>query len=80
MMAGTTQNYSTEELSGELEKLGSSISVYSGGEEIVVNMSSLVKNLDATLALLEEVMMRPRFTEDDYNRLKNEQWNQLQIR
>ena len=77
MMAGTTQSYSTEELSGELEKLGSSISVYSGGEEIVVNMSSLVKNLDATLALLEEVMMKPKFTEDDYNRLKNEQMESI---
>ena len=77
MMAGTTQSYSTEELSGELEKLGSSISVYSGGEEIVVNMSSLVKNLDATLALLEEVMMKPKFTEDDYNRLKFEQMESI---
>ena len=77
MMAGTTQSYSTEELSGELEKLGSSINVYSGGEEIVVNMSSLVKNLDATLALLEEVMMNPKFTEDDYNRLKFEQMESI---
>ncbi len=70
MMAGTTESYSTEELSGELEKLGSSINVYSGNEEIVVNVSSLTKNIDATLALLEEVMMKPKFTEDEYNRLK----------
>ncbi|MGB0368113.1 MAG: M16 family metallopeptidase [Flavobacteriales bacterium] len=77
MMAGTTQNYSTEELSGELEKLGSSINVYSGNEEIVVNVSSLVKNLDGTLALLEEVMMKPKFTEDDYNRLKFQQMESI---
>ncbi len=70
MMAGTTESYSTEELSGELEKLGSSISVYAGNDEVVVNVSSLTKNIDATLALLEEVMLKPKFTEDEYNRLK----------
>ena len=70
MMAGTTESYSTEELSGELEKLGSSIDVYAGNDEVVVNISSLTKNLDATLVLLEEVMLKPKFTEDEYNRLK----------
>jgi zinc protease len=77
MMAGTTQGYTTEELSGELEKLGSSISVYAGGDEVVVNVSSLTKNLDATLELLEEVMMKPKFTEDDYNRLKFSQMESI---
>ena len=70
MMAGTTERYSTEELSGELEKLGSSIDVSAGNDEVVVNMSSLTKNLDATLALLEEVMLKPKFTEDEFSRLK----------
>lgn len=70
MMAGVTENYSREELSGELEKLGSAISVQTANEEIVVNVSTQTKNLDATLDLLEEVLLRPRFTEDEYNRLK----------
>ena len=77
MLGETTQSYSTEELSGELEKLGSSIDVYSGSEEIIVNVSSLTKNVDATLALLEEVLMKPRFTEDDFNRLKNQQMESI---
>ena len=77
MMAGTTQNFTTEELSGELEKLGSSINVYAGDEEIVVNVSSLTKNLDATLKLLEEVMMAPKFTEEDYNRFHQQQMESI---
>lgn len=77
MLGETTQGYSAEELSGELEKLGSSIDVYSSSDEIVVNVSSLTKNIDATLALLEEVLMKPRFTEDDYNRLKNQQMESI---
>jgi len=70
MIPGTTEKYSTEEFAGELEKLGSSISVSAGDEEVVVNMSSLTKNLDATLALLEEAMMRPKFTTEEFERLK----------
>lgn len=78
MMATSTESYSTEELSGELEKLGSSISVYAGNEEIVVNVSSLTKNIDATLALLEEVMMKAKFTEDEFNRLKFSQLESIE--
>lgn len=70
MMAGTTDKYSTEEFASELQKLGSSISVYGSNEEIVVNMSCLSKNLDATLALLQEAMMHPKFTEEEFSRLK----------
>ncbi len=77
MMAGTTESYTTEELSGELEKLGSSINVYAGTDEIVVNVSSLTKNLDATLDLLEEVLLKPKFTEDEYNRLKFSQMESI---
>jgi zinc protease len=77
MMAGTTMNYTTEELSGELEKLGSSINVYAGDEEIVVNVSSLTKNLDATLKLVEEVMLSPKFTEDDYLRFHRQQMESI---
>jgi zinc protease len=77
MLGETTQSYSVEELSGELEKLGSSIDVYAGSDEIVVNMSSLTKNVDATLALLEEVMMKAKLTEDDYNRLKTQQMESI---
>lgn len=77
MMGETTENFSAEELSGELEKLGSSIDVHTSDDEIIVNVSSLTKNLDATLKLMEEVLMKPRFTEEDFNRLKMEQMESI---
>jgi len=73
LMAETTAGYSTEALDSELEKLGSSIEVYSNTEEIVVNVSSATKNLDKTLKLLEEVLLRPVFTEEEFSRKKFEQ-------
>lgn len=77
MMAGTTDKYSTEEFAGELQKLGSSISVSAGNEELVVNMSCLSKNIDATLALLEQAMMHPKFTQEEFDRLKLSQMESI---
>jgi len=73
LMAETTKNYTPEQLGSELEKLGSSIDVYAGSEEVVVNMSSLTKNLDKTLKLLEEVLFRPVFSKEEFERKKFEQ-------
>ena len=68
MMNQDTKNYTAEEMSRELQKLGSSISVFDGMEDITFQVQSQVKNLDATLKLLEERMFRPKFNQDDLNR------------
>jgi zinc protease len=68
-----TENYTSEEISLELEKLGSSISIYAGDDNTVVQMNTLVKNLDATLKLLEEKIFKPGFREDDFERSKKQQ-------
>lgn len=72
MMNEDTENFTSEELSRELQKLGSSISVSDGTEDIIFNVQSQVKNLDATLKLLEERMFRPKFNQDDLDRLKKQ--------
>ncbi|RAK02925.1 zinc protease [Larkinella arboricola] len=73
LMNEATQNFSNEEINAKLEKLGSSIQVYASTEEIQVAVSSLTKNLDATLALVEEKMFRPKFAQADFDRLKKQQ-------
>lgn len=73
MMNESTEKYSSEEISSELETLGSDISVYSGKESIVVSVTSLTKNLDKTLELAEQVIMYPAFNEEDYTRVKRQQ-------
>src|SRR5690606_18713096 len=57
----------------ELDKLGSSIRIGSGTEDTYVTVQSLKKNLDKTLALLEERLFRPKFAADDFERLKKQQ-------
>lgn len=73
MLDESTQNYTAEEIANKLEVLGSSIDIYSSNEEIVVSVSSLKKNLDKTLELLEEKMMKPKFSMEDFNRKKQQQ-------
>jgi len=66
MMDEDTKNYSAEAFSVALEKLGSSIDVYTDEDATVVNVRSLKKNLDKTLVLLEERLLRPKFTEEAF--------------
>ncbi len=64
MMAEDTKNYTAEDFSTALDKLGSSIDVYTDDDATVVNVRSLKKNLDKTLSLLEERLLQPKFTEE----------------
>jgi zinc protease len=72
MMNQDTKKRSAEDFSKELQKLGSSISISGETDAISVQVSTLKKNLDATLALLEERILSPNFTNDAFSRLKRQ--------
>jgi zinc protease len=72
MMSQDTKKRSAEDFTKELEKLGSNINVSSGTDGITFQVFTLKKNLDATMALLEERILMPNFTEEDFSRLKRQ--------
>lgn len=72
MLNESTENYTGEEISDKLEKLGSSINVTADNHFITFSVNSLQKNLDATLSLLEEKLLHPGFEEAVFNRLKEQ--------
>jgi zinc protease len=72
MMGQDTKTKSAEDFSKELQKLGSTISVNSGTDGITFQVFALKKNLDKTLALLEERMLAPKFTDEAFSRLKRQ--------
>jgi zinc protease len=72
MMNDDTQKHTSEHISEELAMLGSSISVNNSDDAIVFSVQSLKKNLDKTLALLEERMLLPKFNEDNFMRIKRQ--------
>ncbi|PRY11937.1 zinc protease [Pontibacter ummariensis] len=73
MLNEDTEHFTSEQFSNELDKLGSSIRIGAGSDETYVMVQSLKKNLDKTLTLLEERLFRPKFTQEDFDRLKKQQ-------
>ncbi|WED26196.1 insulinase family protein [Vibrio sp. DW001] len=71
MQEGTTEK-SIEAIQAELDKLGSSISFGSGNYTTTISVSSLKKNLSQTLAIVEEMLFKPEFKQDDFDRLKKQ--------
>ncbi len=79
MMNEDTKNYTSEQFGVALQKLGSSISVQSGTDGITFNVQTLKKNLDSTLALLQERMFNPRFTEQAFDRIKKQKLESFKV-
>ncbi|MEX2367265.1 MAG: insulinase family protein, partial [Pseudohongiellaceae bacterium] len=73
MMNEGTSQLSAEEFEIELRKLGSNISVNAGNETTTVNVQTLLRNLDPTLALLEQRLFDSEFTQEDLERLRQQQ-------
>lgn len=70
MMNESTLKSSNEELANKLELLGSRVSFAAGGRYTQISVSSLVKNLDRTLQILQEKLFSPAFLEADFLRIK----------
>lgn len=72
MMNEDTKKYTAEQMAVELQKLGSSVNIGSSFDGITVNVQSLKKNLDATLALVEERLFNPKFSDAAFNRIQRQ--------
>ncbi len=72
MMNESTLGYTSEEISVALQKLGSSISFSADEYGTTMYIESLSKNLDATLKIAEEKLLRPAFNKDDFKRVKKQ--------
>ena len=73
MLNESTEQYTGEQMAAALEQLGSQIQVFGSDSETLVFVQSLTKNLPATLALLDQRLLHPRFDQADFDRLKKQQ-------
>ncbi len=73
MMNEATKNYTSEEIQEELRLIASSINVFAGNNTTTMSINSLTKNIDRTLELAEEILFNPGFTQEDFDRLKQQQ-------
>ncbi len=76
MMEGTVSKTPLE-LEEEIEMLGANIYMYTTRESIIVRGNTLVRNFDKTMALLEEILLEPRWDEEEFALIKTRTINEI---
>ncbi len=69
MMEGTA-NRTPQELEEAIELLGASINMRTGNEAITISGNTLVRNFRETMDLVEEILLNPRWDEEELKRIK----------
>ncbi|MFV0591654.1 MAG: M16 family metallopeptidase [Draconibacterium sp.] len=70
MLTEGTATKTPEELEEEIDLLGANINVYAGTENIGVSVNCLTRNYEKTLALVEEILLQPRWDEEQFELIK----------
>ena len=77
MMNEGTKNKTPEELEEAIGLLGASIRVNSSNEDISVEVSSMAKNFEKTIALVQEILLEPRWDSEAFDLAKSRIINNL---
>jgi zinc protease len=67
MLNEGTKNKTPEELEEEIQLLGATINVRGGEESITISVSALARNFEKTLALVAEMLLEPRWDEEQFS-------------
>lgn len=76
MMEGTATK-TPEELEEEIALLGASIFMFTGTEGITIRGNTLARNFEKTMDLLKEILLEPRWDENELSRLKTRVINDI---
>lgn len=76
MMEGTA-NKTPLQLEEEIALLGASINMVTGNEAITIRGNTLVRNFDKTMKLVEEILLEPRWDEEELQRIKTSTINSV---
>lgn len=71
LMEGT-KNKTPEELEDAIGQLGATINMSTSSEYITVTANALAKNFNKVVALIEEILLEPRWDEAEFNRIKQQ--------
>lgn len=77
MMTQGTAKKTPQELEEAIQQLGASIAVTARTEDIRITVNTLARNYQATLALLEEILLEPRWDEKEFALLKQNMLSQI---
>jgi zinc protease len=77
MMTQGTAKKTPQDLEEAIQQLGASIAVTARTEDIRITVNTLARNYQATLALLEEILLEPRWDEKEFALLKQNMLSQI---
>jgi zinc protease len=77
MMTQGTKRKTPQELEEAIDQLGASISVSAGTEDIRIRANTLARNYEATVALLQEILLEPRWDEKEFELIKQSTISQI---
>ena len=77
MLNEGTRNKTPEELEEEIDLLGASIRFGAGSEDISVSVNTLARNFEKTLAIVEEMLLQPRWDSAAFELAKTRTLNGL---
>jgi zinc protease len=76
MMEGTA-NKTPLQLEEEITLLGASINMFTGNESITIRGNTLVRNFEKTMKLVEEILLEPRWDDEELKRIKTSTINSI---
>lgn len=77
LMNQGTKNRTPQELEEAIESLGARINITGGASSISVSANCLVRNFEATLKLVEEMLLEPRWDAEEFALAQNRVINNL---
>jgi zinc protease len=77
MLNEGTKNKTPEQLEDAIGLLGASIRVSSGNEDMSIDVNTLSKNFEKTISLVEEILLEPRWDEEQFALAKSRIVNNL---
>jgi zinc protease len=77
MLNEGTKNRTPEQLEEEIQLLGAIINIGCSDERITVSVNTLARNFEKTLALVEEMLLEPRWDEEQFSLNKTRTVNNL---
>lgn len=78
LMTKGTKNKTPEELENAIESLGANIYAYATEDNITIAGTTLSKHFDATMDLVSEVLLEPRWDEKEFDLLKQSTISSIQ--
>ncbi|SDH31979.1 zinc protease [Flavobacterium omnivorum] len=77
LMTKGTKNKTPEQLENAIESLGATINAYATDEAIFISVTTLAKNYNATMALVQEIVVQPRWDAKEFELIKQSTLSQI---